>query len=81
MDLVIATINHEISLGRMLINTKRVREFHNISNSEKSKINFIWRSLQSLKKQGIITLYSEDPKSYTIPKNKIGVDTNGKYVF
>jgi len=58
-----------------LVSTKRVRRYNNISSSNRSKINFIWRSLAYLEDQGILKANgSSSPKSYNIiPDEKINI--------
>jgi hypothetical protein len=63
-----------------IVNTKRIRRCYNIKASNRSKINFIWRSLDYLAKEGIL---EEDgveegvlkPKTYRIKiQDKINVE-------
>ena len=59
------------------VNTKRIRRCNNIKSSNRSKINFIWRSLKYLEDEGILKMNgSVNPKSYKIIVNeKINIDS------
>lgn len=59
-----------------LVNTKRIRRCYNIKSSNRSKINFIWRSLDFLAKEGILEENGIiTPKSYKIKvSNKINIE-------
>ncbi len=60
-------INKLIDHNGNLITTKSIRKCNNIKASNRSKINFIWRSLDYLEKKGILEMngtYSY--KSYKI---------------
>ena len=49
------------------VNTKRIRRCYNIKSSNRSKINFIWRSLDFLAKEGILEENGIiTPKTYKI---------------
>jgi len=69
-------INKLIDNNVNVVNTKRIRRCNNIKSSNRSKINFIWRSLNFLEKEGILEMngiYS--PKTYKIKSNtKIKID-------
>ncbi|MFW9945641.1 MAG: hypothetical protein ACFFDX_02315 [Candidatus Odinarchaeota archaeon] len=69
-------INKLIDNNVTVVNTKRIRRCNNIKSSNRSKINFIWRSLDYLEKEGILeTNGSFSPKTYKIKLNqKINVD-------
>jgi hypothetical protein len=69
-------INKMIESNVNLVSTKRVRRCYNIPSSNRSKINFIWRSLAFLEEKGILKANgSSSPKSYNIiPKEKINID-------
>lgn len=69
-------INKMIENNANLVSTKRVRRCNNISSSNRSKINFIWRSLAFLEDQGILKPNgSSNPKSYSIvPQEKIDIE-------
>jgi len=58
------------------VDTKRIRRCNNIKSSDRSKINFIWRSLEYLKVEGILEINgSYHPKTYNIKANqKLDVD-------
>ena len=59
-----------------LVNTKRIRRCYNIKSSNRSKINFIWRSLDFLAKEGILEANGiVKPKTYKIKvANKIDIE-------
>jgi hypothetical protein len=59
-----------------LVNTKRIRRCYNIKSSNRSKINFIWRSLDFLAKEGILEENGiMKPKTYKIKlEDKINVE-------
>jgi len=69
-------INKLIDNNVNVVNTKRIRRCNNIKSSNRSKINFIWRSLNYLEKEGILEMngiYS--PKTYKIKSDaKIKID-------
>ncbi len=62
----IEVINTMIGKNDNIITVRRIRMNKNIKSSDHSKINFIWRSLNFLVKQGIL---EED--GYTSPKKYI----------
>ena len=69
-------INKLIDNNVNIVNTKRIRRCNNIKSSNRSKINFIWRSLRCLEEEGILTPNGiNNPKTYKITINeKIDVD-------
>ncbi len=69
-------INKLIDNNVYIVNTKRIRRCNNIKSSNRSKINFIWRSLSFLKEEGILDLNGiTNPKTYKINTDtKINVD-------
>ena len=69
-------INKLIDNNVNVVNTKRIRRCNNIKSSNRSKINFIWRSLDFLEKEGILEINgSYSPKTYKIKLNeKINID-------
>ena len=69
-------INKLIDNKVNIVNTKKIRRCNNIKSSNRSKINFIWRSLDYLEKEGILEVNgSINPKSYKIRLNeKINVE-------
>lgn len=69
-------INKLIDNNVTVVNTKRIRRCNNIKSSNRSKINFIWRSLDYLEKEGILEINgSFSPKTYKIKFNqRINVD-------
>ena len=69
-------INKLIDNHVTVVNTKRIRRCNNIKSSNRSKINFIWRSLDYLEKEGILEINGRySPKTYKIKSNqKIDID-------
>ncbi|MFX1407022.1 MAG: hypothetical protein ACFFC9_09395 [Promethearchaeota archaeon] len=69
-------INKLIDNHVAVVNTKRIRRCNNIKSSNRSKINFIWRSLDYLEKEGILEINGTySPKTYKIKSNeKIDID-------
>ncbi|MEJ2252570.1 MAG: hypothetical protein P8Y70_15460, partial [Candidatus Lokiarchaeota archaeon] len=64
-------INKLIENNINVVNTKRVRRCNNIKSSNRSKINFIWRSLSFLEDEGILELNGiSNPKTYKINTDK-----------
>ena len=60
-------INKLIDNNVYIVNTKRIRRCFNIKSSDRSKINFIWRSLKFLEQEGILKLNGiTNPKTYKI---------------
>ena len=51
----LGAINKLMDNNITLVNTKRIRRCNNIKSSNRSKINFIWRSLKFLEEEGILT--------------------------
>ncbi len=56
----IKIINKLIDRRIRLIDVKKIRKLRNISSSDRSKINLIWRSLKILEKDGFIESYSRN---------------------
>ncbi|MBD3340472.1 MAG: hypothetical protein GF353_15260 [Candidatus Lokiarchaeota archaeon] len=70
-------INKLIDNNIYIVNTKRIRRCYNIKSSNRSKINFIWRSLNYLEDYGILEVNgSVKPKNYKI-KSDDRVDVEG----
>jgi hypothetical protein len=69
-------VNKLIDNNVNIVNTKRIRRCNNIKSSNRSKINFIWRSLEFLEREGILEMNGTySPKSYKIKSNqKLDVD-------
>ena len=64
-------INKLIDNNVNIVNTKRIRRCNNIKSSNRSKINFIWRALRCLEKEGILTPNGiNNPKTYNITTNE-----------
>ena len=72
----LGAINKLIDNNTGIVNVKRIRRCNNIKSSNRSKINFIWRSLRYLEDEGILKLNGiTNPKTYKIKINeKIDVD-------
>ncbi len=75
LEETLEAINKLIKNKINMVNTKRIRRCLSIESSNRSKINFIWRSLnfleqrEILEKNGIVK-----PKTYKIkPKNQINI--------
>ncbi len=68
-------VNAIIDKKMITINSKRVRQYHNIPSSNRSKISFIWRTLRYLETAGILTPNGiNNPKTYKIViKEKIDI--------
>jgi hypothetical protein len=69
-------INKLIDNNVYRVDTKRIRRCNNIKSSNRSKINFIWRSLNFLEQEGILEMNgSYHPKTYNIkPNTRIDID-------
>jgi hypothetical protein len=69
-------INKLIDNNINIVNTKRVRRCNDIKSSNRSKINFIWRSLKFLQEEGVLELNgSSNPRTYKIKsESKIDID-------
>lgn len=68
---VIKTLNELLARNLPIISLKRVRDFNNISNSDKSRINFYWRVLKMLYQYNFIEkieLSNEKMKRYEVNK-------------
>lgn len=60
-------INKLIDRKISYVDVKRIRKTNNIKSSNRSKINFIWRSLKVLENNGIVEWNgSNSPKTYKI---------------
>ena len=67
----IDAINKLIENNVYIVNTKRIRRCYNIKASNRSKINFIWRSLNFLEKKGVLAINGvTNPKTYKITTNE-----------
>ncbi len=64
---VLEAINKLIDNNINQVNTKRIRRCNNVKASDRSKINFIWRSLNCLERKGILEKNGiSKPKMYRI---------------
>ena len=72
----LSAINKLIEGNIYVVNTKRVRRCNNIKSSNRSKINFIWRSLAFLEEHNILELNGKsNPKTYKIlPQEKVNIE-------
>jgi len=63
-------INKLINKNVFLVNTKRIRRCNNVKSSDRSKINFIWRSLKYLESEGSVLERNGkvNPTTYKIKK-------------
>jgi len=63
----LGAINKLIDNNVHVVNTKRIRKCNKIKSSDRSKINFIWRSLSFLEQEGILEKNGVNkPKTYNI---------------
>ncbi|MFW9899425.1 MAG: hypothetical protein ACFFDO_09235 [Candidatus Thorarchaeota archaeon] len=69
-------INKLIDNNIYIVNCKRIRRCSNIKSSDRSKINFIWRSLNYLQEEGILEANGAvKPKNYKIRNSeKINIE-------
>ena len=64
-------INKLIDNNVNLVTTKSIRRCNKIKASNRSKINFIWRSLNYLESEGILEMNGRySPKTYKIKSDK-----------
>ncbi len=76
LEETLGAINQLIDNNIYVVNTKRIRRCLKIKSSDRSKINFIWRSLSFLEKEGILEINgfaTIKPKNYNI-KNREKID-------
>jgi len=75
LEETLAAINKLIDNKVNIVTTKRIRRCNNIRPSDRSKINFIWRSLNFLEKTDILEKNGiSKPKTYKIkPKDQIDI--------
>lgn len=73
----VSAVNKIIDRKISYVDVKRIRKIINIKSSNRSKINFIWRSLKVLENDGILSCSgSSSPKTYKIVKmQKIDFDS------
>jgi len=76
LEETLEAINNYIDKNIKVVCTKSVRTYHDIKSSNRSKISFIWRSLNYLEKQGVLRVNGAiSPKKYeVIPKEKININ-------
>ena len=72
LEETLAAINKCIDKNVFLVNTKRIRRCNNVKSKDRSKINFIWRSLKFLEKEGTILQKNgaTNPTNYIIKKKE-----------
>jgi len=68
-------INKLIDANVNMVNTKKIRRCNNIKSGNRSKINFIWRTLKYLEQEGLLELNGGlngalNPKTYKIRSNQ-----------
>lgn len=62
-------INHFYDNNDRYISTKKIRKYLGIENSNRSKINFIWRIFEHFEREGYLVRINEKyPKRYKISK-------------
>jgi len=68
LDAINKCINNKV----FMVNTKRIRRCNNIKSKNRSKINFIWRSLKFLEEEGTILEKNgiTNPMNYKIKKTE-----------
>lgn len=67
LEETLGAINKLIDNNVHVVNTKRIRKCNKIKSSDRSKINFIWRSLSFLEQEGILEKNGVNkPKTYNI---------------
>ena len=67
LEETLGAINKLIDNNVHVVNTKRIRKCNKIKSSNRSKINFIWRTLSYLEQEGILEKNGiNKPKSYKI---------------
>ena len=73
LEETLEAINKLIDNNVNIVNTKRIRRCNNVRSSDRSKINFIWRSLNFLEQKDILEKNGiAKPKTYVIkPKDHI----------
>lgn len=74
LEETLAAINKLIDNNVNIVTTKRIRRCNSVRSSDRSKINFIWRSLNFLEKEDILEKNGiNKPKTYKI-KRKDQID-------
>jgi hypothetical protein len=75
LEETLEAINKLIDNNVNIVNTKRIRRCNHVRSSDRSKINFIWRSLNFLEQKDILEKNGiAKPKTYVIkPKDQIDV--------
>ncbi len=68
LDAINKCINNKV----YIVNTKRVRRCNNVKSKNRSKINFIWRTLKYLEEEGTILEKNGtlNPVNYRIKKSE-----------
>lgn len=71
LEETLEAVNSYIEKNVNTICTKSIRNYHGIKSSNRSKVNFIWRSLNYLESQGILRVNgTTTPKKY---ENRNGI--------
>jgi len=74
-DMVLKTLNECIHNKVDIITVRTIRMMNHIESSDKCKIQYIWRDLKFLEKNGFIELYNNKyPKRYRLPKTPIKIE-------
>jgi len=73
-DLVLETVNECIKKKVNIITTRTIRMLNHIKSSDRYKIQYIWRNLDFLEKNGFIELYKKNPKRYKLPQKEIKIE-------
>ena len=76
LEETIEAINNYIDKNIKVVTTKSIRTYFSIRSSNRSKISFIWRSLDYLTSQGVLEVNgATSPKKYVIiPKEIIDIN-------
>lgn len=76
LEETLEAVNNYINKNIKVVYTKSIRTYHDIKSSNRSKISFIWRSLNYLEKQGVLRVNgATSPKKYEIiPEEKIDIN-------
>ncbi|MFX1314277.1 MAG: hypothetical protein ACFE9T_00305 [Promethearchaeota archaeon] len=75
LEETLEAINNYIEKNINVVSVKHIRTYYGIKSSNRSKINFIWRSLDYLTSQGVLRVNgATNPKKYIIePQKKIDI--------
>jgi len=71
LEETLGAINKLIDNNIPVVNTKSVRRCNKVKSTDRSKINFIWRTLEYLESKGTLAYNGKvKPKSYKIVATK-----------